>query len=150
MEEPAMDLMLLTVPSCPNAAAFEERLAAALVGRPGVAVIRRQIADERAAAQAGMHGLPTLLTRLTAIRGDAPHCLEAEAQQDLGRRPRRAAGPGKSLGQDRERNPDATRVQERNSSMPRVAATTSSRPSMTSDCCALASAPAAAYASTAV
>jgi hypothetical protein len=56
-----MKLTLLTVPGCPNAAAFEERLAAALAGRPGVVVHRREIADEQAAAQAGMHGSPTLL-----------------------------------------------------------------------------------------
>ncbi len=41
-----MELTVLTVPDCPNAAAFEERLAAALAGRP---------------ADAGMHGSPTLL-----------------------------------------------------------------------------------------
>lgn len=56
-----MELTLLTVPDCPNAAAFEERLAAALAGRPGVAVSRREIADERTAARSGMHGSPTLL-----------------------------------------------------------------------------------------
>jgi hypothetical protein len=44
MEEPAMELILLTVPGCPNAAAFEERLAAALAGQPGVTVTRRDIA----------------------------------------------------------------------------------------------------------
>ena len=37
-----MDLTLLTVPDCPHAAAFEERLAAALAGRPG-AVVRRRL-----------------------------------------------------------------------------------------------------------
>jgi hypothetical protein len=56
-----MELTLLTVPACPNAAAFEDRLAAALAGHPGVVVHRREIADEHAAAQAGMHGSPTLL-----------------------------------------------------------------------------------------
>jgi hypothetical protein len=56
-----MELILLTVPGCPNAAAFRQRLAVALAGWPGVAVIRREIADERVAAQAGMHGSPTLL-----------------------------------------------------------------------------------------
>jgi hypothetical protein len=56
-----MELTLLTVPACPNAAAFEERLAAALVGHPDAVVHRREIADERQAAQAGMHGSPTLL-----------------------------------------------------------------------------------------
>jgi len=56
-----MDLILLTVPACPSAPAFEERLAAALAGHPGAVVHRREVADEREAAQAGMHGSPTLL-----------------------------------------------------------------------------------------
>ena len=56
-----MELTLLTVPGCPNAAAFEERLAAALVGHPDTVVRRREVADEREAAAAGMHGSPTLL-----------------------------------------------------------------------------------------
>src|SRR5215510_3560508 len=56
-----IELTLLAVPACPNAAIFEERLAAALVGHPGVVVQRREIADEREAAEAGMHGSPTLL-----------------------------------------------------------------------------------------
>jgi 2-hydroxychromene-2-carboxylate isomerase len=56
-----MELTLLTVPACPNAAAFEQRLAAALAGYPGVVVHRREVADEREAATAGMHGSPTLL-----------------------------------------------------------------------------------------
>jgi hypothetical protein len=56
-----MELTLLTVSACPNTAAFEERLAAALAGHPGAVVHRREVADEREAAQAGMHGSPTLL-----------------------------------------------------------------------------------------
>ena len=56
-----MELTLLTVPDCPNAAAFEERLAAALAGHPGAVVRRRVITGEREAAEAGMHGSPTLL-----------------------------------------------------------------------------------------
>ena len=40
-----MQLILLTVPACPNAAAFEERLAAALAGHPGAVVGRREVAD---------------------------------------------------------------------------------------------------------
>ena len=56
-----MELTLLTVPACPNAAAFEERLTAALAGHPGVVVHRREVSNETAAAQAGMHGSPTLL-----------------------------------------------------------------------------------------
>jgi predicted DsbA family dithiol-disulfide isomerase len=56
-----MELTLLTVPGCPNTAVFEERLAAALAGYPGAVVRRREVADERQAAEAGMHGSPTLL-----------------------------------------------------------------------------------------
>jgi len=56
-----MELTLLTVPDCPNAAAFEQRLAAALAGRPDAVVRRREVASEREAVQAGMHGSPTLL-----------------------------------------------------------------------------------------
>jgi len=56
-----MELTLLTVPACPNAATFEERLAAALAGHPGAVLRRREVADEREAALAGMHGSPTLL-----------------------------------------------------------------------------------------
>jgi hypothetical protein len=56
-----MELTLLTVPDCPNAARFEQRLALALVGFPDAVVRRREVADEREAAQAGMHGSPTLL-----------------------------------------------------------------------------------------
>jgi hypothetical protein len=57
----AMELTLLTVPGCPHATAFEERLAAALAGYPGAVLHRRVIATAREAAAAGMHGSPTLL-----------------------------------------------------------------------------------------
>jgi hypothetical protein len=60
-EVAAMELVLLTVPDCPNAPAFEERLAAALTGRPDAVVRRHIIASEHEAAAAGMHGSPTLL-----------------------------------------------------------------------------------------
>ena len=56
-----MELTLLTVPSCPHAAAFEERLELALAGRPGAVLRRRVVADEWEAAEAGMRGSPTLL-----------------------------------------------------------------------------------------
>jgi len=56
-----MELTLLTVPACPNAGTFQERLAVALADHPGVIVRRREVGDERAAAEAGMHGSPTLL-----------------------------------------------------------------------------------------
>jgi len=68
-----MELTLLTVPACPNAAAFEERLAAVLAEYHGIAVHRREISDERAAAQAGMHGSPTLL-----INGADPFALPGQ------------------------------------------------------------------------
>src|SRR6266496_1997218 len=57
----AVELVLLTVPDCPNATAFEERLAAALAEHPGAVVRRRVVGDEQEAAEAGMHGSPTLL-----------------------------------------------------------------------------------------
>jgi len=69
-----MELTLLTFPDCPNAAAFDERLTAALAGHPGLDVNRREIVDERAAAQAGMHGSPTLL-----INGTDPFAAPGQA-----------------------------------------------------------------------
>lgn len=56
-----MELTLLTVPACPSVPVFEERLAAALAGYPGAVVRRREVADDHEAADAGMHGSPTLL-----------------------------------------------------------------------------------------
>ena len=87
-----MDLMLLTVPDCPNAAAFEERLAAALADRPDAVVRRREVADEREAAQAGMHGSPTLLINGVdpfATPGLAPG-LSCRLYRDAAGRPARA------------------------------------------------------------
>jgi hypothetical protein len=60
-KELIMELTLLTVPACPHAAAFEERLAAALAGYPGAVVHGREVNDEHTAAQVGMHGSLTLL-----------------------------------------------------------------------------------------
>ena len=56
-----MELTLLAVPACPNTAAFEERLSVALAGQPPVVLRRREVTGEREAAEAGMHGSPTLL-----------------------------------------------------------------------------------------
>jgi len=56
-----MELTLLTVAACPNAALFEERLAAALASHPDTVVRRHDFADEGEAAEAGMRGSPTLL-----------------------------------------------------------------------------------------
>jgi hypothetical protein len=56
-----MELTLLTVPACPNGETFKERLAAALADHPGAVVRRHEVADEREAEAAGMHGSPTLL-----------------------------------------------------------------------------------------
>jgi hypothetical protein len=70
-----MELTLLTVPACPSAAEFEERLTAALAGHPDAVVHRREISDERTAAEAGMHGSPTLLIDGVdpfAVPGQAP------------------------------------------------------------------------------
>ena len=55
----AMELVLLTVADCPNAAAFEEHLAAAVTGWPHTIVRRLVIASEQEAAEEGMHGSPT-------------------------------------------------------------------------------------------
>ena len=82
-----MDLMLLTVPDCPNAAGFEQRLAAALAGRPDAVVRRREVASEREAAQAGMHGSPTLL-----INGVDPFAAPGQAPGLACRLYRDAAG----------------------------------------------------------
>jgi hypothetical protein len=69
-----MELTLLTVAGCPHAAVFEERLAVALAGHPGAVLRRRVIATERAAADAGMHGSPTLL-----VDGTDPFARPGEA-----------------------------------------------------------------------
>lgn len=87
-----MELTLLTVPDCPHAAAFEERLTAALAGRPGAVVRRRQIADEREAAQAGMAGSPTLLVNGTdpfAVPDQVPS-LSCRLYRDAAGRPAEA------------------------------------------------------------
>jgi hypothetical protein len=82
-----MELTLLTIPACPNAAVFEERLTAALAGRPGAVVRRREVADEREAAQAGMCGSPTLL-----INGVDPFAAPGQAPGLACRLYRDAAG----------------------------------------------------------
>lgn len=56
-----MELILLSIPGCPNAAVFEARLAAALAGHPDTVVRRREIVGELDAVRAGMCGSPTLL-----------------------------------------------------------------------------------------
>ena len=82
-----MELTLLTIPDCPNATAFEERLATVLAGYPGAVVHRRVIGDERAAAEAGMHGSPTLL-----INGADPFAPAGQAPSLACRLYRDAAG----------------------------------------------------------
>ena len=70
-----MELIMLTVPDCPNAAALEERLAAVLADYPDAVVRRRQVADEQEAAETGMAGSPTILIDGTdpfAVPGQAP------------------------------------------------------------------------------
>jgi hypothetical protein len=56
-----MELTVLSVPDCPNAAVLDERLAIVLAGRPEIAVTRHVIDDEEQAVRYGMHGSPTLL-----------------------------------------------------------------------------------------
>ena len=82
-----MELSLLTVPDCPNAAGFEQRLALALAGFPDAVVRRREVADDREAAQAGMHGSPTLL-----INGVDPFAAPGQAPGLACRLYRDAAG----------------------------------------------------------
>lgn len=70
-----MELTILAVPDCPNAAVLEERLAAVLADYPGAVFRRRQVADEREAAETGMAGSPTLLVNGKdpfAVPGQAP------------------------------------------------------------------------------
>jgi hypothetical protein len=56
-----VDVTVLAIPGCPGAALLEERLAAAVRGLPGVRITRRVITSQAQAAEAGMHGSPTLL-----------------------------------------------------------------------------------------
>ena len=84
-----MELTVLTVPGCPNAAAFEERLAAALTRYPGAVVRRFQIAEEQEAAAAGMAGSPTLLINGSdpfAVPGQVPG-LSCRLYRDAAGRP---------------------------------------------------------------
>jgi hypothetical protein len=56
-----MELTVLSVPGCPNAAVLDERLAIVLAGRTQVSVVRRVIDDAEEVARFGMCGSPTLL-----------------------------------------------------------------------------------------
>lgn len=56
-----MELIVLTVGGCPNAAVLDERLAIALASCADVTVERRVIDDEQEAVRLGMRGSPTLL-----------------------------------------------------------------------------------------
>ena len=56
-----MEVTVLTVPRCPNAALLDERLAAAVAGLADVRVVRRVVHDEQEAVALGMRGSPTLL-----------------------------------------------------------------------------------------
>jgi hypothetical protein len=56
-----VEVIVLAVPGCPNAAFLARRLAVAAAGLPDVTVIRRVVGDERQAAALGMRGSPTLL-----------------------------------------------------------------------------------------
>jgi hypothetical protein len=107
-----MELTILTVADCPNAAVLEERLAAVLAGYPGAVVRRRQVADEQEAAETGMAGSPTLLVNGTdpfAVQGQAPglscrlyrdaagRLSGAPSAADLRRALEQAGGPGGNL-----------------------------------------------------
>lgn len=107
-----MELTILTVPDCPNAAVLEERLAAALADYPDAAVRRRQVADEQEAAETGMAGSPTLLVNGTdpfAVPGQMPglscrlyrdeagRLSGAPSAADLRRALEQASGPGGDL-----------------------------------------------------
>ena len=56
-----MELTVLAVPDCPNAALLEQRLAQVIEGRRDVTVSRQLIADQDEAARWGMRGSPTIL-----------------------------------------------------------------------------------------
>lgn len=86
-----MELTLLAVPGCPGVAEFAEMLASVLAGRPDVMLHRREISCEVAAAEAGMHGSPTLL-----INGSDPFAVPASEPGLFCRLYPRAAGhPGR-------------------------------------------------------
>lgn len=69
-----VELTLLAVPGCPGAAALEELLPVVLADHPGITFERREIGDERAAAETGMCGSPTLL-----INGEDPFSVPGQA-----------------------------------------------------------------------
>jgi hypothetical protein len=56
-----VELIVLTVPGCPNGPVLEERLSEVLAGLPGVRVVRRVVDDQATAERFGMRGSPTLL-----------------------------------------------------------------------------------------
>jgi hypothetical protein len=56
-----MELIVLTVPGCPNGPLIEARLSEVVSGRSDVTVIRRVVEDQDQAEQWGMRGSPTLL-----------------------------------------------------------------------------------------
>ena len=56
-----MELYILQVPDCPNAAVLDSRLAPLLAGRDDIRVTRHVVTDDGAAERLGMAGSPTLL-----------------------------------------------------------------------------------------
>ena len=56
-----LELMVLTVPDCPNGPLMLERLAEALAGQPGARLTSHVVHDEADAVRFGMNGSPTLL-----------------------------------------------------------------------------------------
>src|SRR5258708_39638448 len=83
-----MELTLLTVPDCPNAAAFEERLPAAPAGPPGAGARRRALTGDPEAAGAGVHGSPALV-----IAGPDPSAAPRPPAAPSCRPPPAPAGP---------------------------------------------------------
>ena len=56
-----LELMVLTVPDCPNGPVMLELLAGFLAEHPDARLVCRVVEDEAEAVRLGMHGSPTLL-----------------------------------------------------------------------------------------
>lgn len=69
-----MHIEVLTIPGCPNRAAAVDAVLTALasLGRDDVDVVEREVADDRAAAEAGMNGSPTILVDGLDLFPDSP------------------------------------------------------------------------------
>ncbi len=56
-----MELVILQVPDCPNAAVLESRLVPLLAARPDIVLTRHVVTGQAEAERLGMTGSPTLL-----------------------------------------------------------------------------------------